>query len=189
MSVASSKLKAKKWKHICGKEEVVFQLMDPSDEMSLRKAIEGFASSLPASDLVFLRMDITQPEAVDEWVENVKRGRTLTILAKLDGEIVGYSNLHMSSLQWTSHIGEIRVLISSKYRALGIGKELISDMLEVAEEKGLERAVIHVPATQPRVRMMIESAGFEPEALLTDWLKDHNGQVHDLIIMSRLIGD
>ena len=189
MGVASSKLKTKKWKHVCGSEEIVFQLMDPSDQASLRTAIEGFASTLPASDLVFLRMDITQPEAVDEWVENVKRGRTLTILAKFNGEIVGYANLHMSSLQWTSHIGEIRVLVSSKHRALGIGKQLILDALEVAEDKGLTRAVIHVPATQPRVRLMVESAGFEPEALLTDWLKDHTGHVHDLIIMSRLIGD
>lgn len=189
MSVATSKLKSKKWKHVCGNEEVTFQLMDPSDEAALRQAIEGFASTLPPSDLVFLRMDITQPEALDEWVENVTRERTLTILAKLNGEIVGYANLHMSSLQWTSHIGEIRILVSSKYRALGIGKQLVLDVIDIARSKGLSRVVVHVPATQPRVRMMIESAGFEPEALLTDWLKDHSGNVHDLIIMSRLIED
>ena len=189
MSVATSKLKSKKWNKKCGSENVVFRLMDQTDEGNLREAIGRLAESLPSSDLVFLRMDITQPEAVDEWVENVKRERTLTVLAELNGEIVGYGNLHMSSLQWTSHIGEIRLLVAGKHRKLGIGKVLVQDLIDIAEEKGLARVVAHIASTQPRVRVMFESLEFEPEALLTDWLKDHSGQVHDLIIMSRLIED
>ena len=187
MSTAATKIANKTWKKTCGSDEVHFHLMDQSDESKLREAIGQFASSLPSSDLVFLRMDITQPEAVDEWVENVRRERTLTVLAELNGEIIGYGNLHMSTLQWTSHIGEIRILVSGKHRSLGVGKELVQDLIEIAEDKGLARVVAHIAATQPRVRMMFESLEFEPEALLTDWLKDHSGQVHDLIIMSRLI--
>jgi L-amino acid N-acyltransferase YncA len=189
MGVAASKLGSKQWKKTCGTEEVHFHLMNQSDEDSLRKAIGVFASSLPSSDLVFLRMDITQPEAIDEWVDNVRRGRTITVLAELNGQIIGYGNLHMSSLQWTSHIGEIRILVSGKYRKLGIGKELVKDLIDIAQEKGLARVVAHIAATQPPVRLMFESLEFDPEALLTDWLKDHNGQIHDLIIMSRLIED
>ena len=189
MSVGTSKLKSKKWKKTCGTEEVVFHLMDQTDEQRLREAIDKFAESLPSSDLVFLRMDITKPEAVDEWVENVRRERTLTVLAELNGEIVAYGNLHMSSLQWTSHIGEIRILVAGKHRKLGIGRELVRDLIQIAEERGLSRVVAHIAATQPRVRLMFESLDFEPEALMTDWLRDHSGNAHDLIIMSRLVED
>lgn len=189
MSAVTTRLKTKKWKRTCGNEEVVFHLMDQNDEGNLKQAISEFASSLPSSDLVFLRMDITQPEAVDEWVENVRRERTITVLAEYNGEIVGYGNLHMSSLRWTSHIGEIRILVAGKHRKLGIGKELAEDLVDIAREKGLSRVVSHIAATQPGVRLMFESLGFEAEALLTDWLKDHSGKIHDLIIMSNLIDE
>lgn len=187
MGASAVNLKTGRWVRTLGNEKVTFRLMDPSDALSLQEAINKFVSNLPASDLVFLRMDITQPQVVEEWIDNVKRGRTVTLLAELDGEIVGYGNLHLSSLQWTQHIGEVRVLVASKHRKFGIGKELAADMIQIAYEKGLSRVVAHIASTQPRVRAMFESLGFEPEALLTDWLKDHNGTIHDLIIMSHSI--
>ncbi len=185
MSPVSSKIKARKWNRTLGNEKVVFHLMDSDDETNLQEAIRKFAASLPSSDLVFLRMDITQPEALDEWMDNVRKGRTITVLAELGDEIIGYGNLHLSNLQWTRHIGEIRILVAGKHRRLGVGRELVTDMADIAGEKGLSRVVAHIASTQPRVRAMFEELGFEPEALLTDWLKDHGGKVHDLIIMSR----
>jgi len=187
MSATTSKVELKSWKRTLGSEKVVFHLMDAADELNLKAAIGKFASALPSSDLVFLRMDITQPEVMEEWMDNVARGRTMTVLAEIGGEIVGYGNLHLSTLQWTSHIGEIRILVSNQHRKLGIGKELVADLIEIARDKGLSRVVAHVAATQPRVRLMFESLGFEPEALLTDWLKDHGGKVQDLMIMSHMI--
>ncbi|PCJ65433.1 MAG: hypothetical protein COA73_02435 [Candidatus Hydrogenedentota bacterium] len=187
MSPVKSKTESRNWNRTLGSDKVIFHLMDAADESNLQDAIKSFTSNLPSSDLVFLRMDITQPEAVEEWMNNVRKGRTITVLAELDGEIVGYGNLHLSTLQWTRHIGEIRILVASKHRRLGVGKVLAQDMIDIAAEKGLSRVVAHIAATQPRVRTMFESLGFEPEALLTDWLKDHSGKVHDLIIMSRSI--
>lgn len=168
-----------------GRHDVTFRMMDPSHAEALEEAILRFSNSLPSSDLAFLRMDITQPEVIREWEHAVESGRTVTILAYEGDDVVGYGNLHLSSLQWTQHIGEVRVLVGAKFRGAGLGQGLFRELIELAQAQGLDRVVAHIPSGQPRVRLMLESMDFEPEALLTDWLKDRSGHTHDLIIMSR----
>lgn len=175
------------WTEKLGRYDITFKLMRPQDEATVEQALLKFTQSLPASDLVFLRMDITQPDVVREWVENILRRRTITVLAEVNGEVVGYGNLHLSRLQWTRHIGEIRVLVGAKYRGLGLGETLANEMMKLARENGLLRVVAHIGSDQPRVRAMFERLGFHAEALLTDWLKDRNHQKHDLVIMSNEI--
>lgn len=170
-----------------GGHPITFKLMRPQDEATVEQAVLKFAQSLPAGDLVFLRMDITQPDVVREWVENILRGRTITVLAEENGEVVGYGNLHLSKLQWTRHIGEIRVLVSAKFRGLGVGERIVDELKKIAQELGLLRVIAHIASNQPRVRAMFERLDFHAEALLTDWLKDRNHQKHDLVIMSHEI--
>jgi L-amino acid N-acyltransferase YncA len=168
-----------------GRHTITLKLARPEDGASVEQALLKFTQSLPAADLVFVRVDITQPDVVREWMENIQRGRTITILAEENGEIVGYANLHFSRANWTRHIGEGRLLVSAKLRGLGLGERLTDELVKLARAKGLQRIVANISATQPRVRAMFERLDFIPQALLTDWLKDRNHQKHDMIIMSR----
>ena len=111
------------------------------------------------------------------------------MLAEDNGEVIGYGNLHFSRQNWTRHIGEIRVLVGSKYRGLGLGERVVEELVKIARERGLLRVVANIAANQPRVRAMFERLDFDAEALLTDWLKDRNHQKHDMVIMSREIAD
>ena len=44
-------------------------------------AILRFARGLPEDDLLFLRVDITEPSVVDNWLSNIEQGTTLSIIA------------------------------------------------------------------------------------------------------------
>lgn len=160
---------------------VSFRLMTAED----RDLLLEFAQSLPESDLIYLRMDITQPEIIDEWIENLQAGRTITIFAEEDGDVIGYGSLHMNRLMWTRHIGEIRILVDARVRGGGVGRSLASQLTDIAKEQQLYRVVVQIPAEQPRVRNMFEELGFEPQAILPDWLKDRHNRPHDLVIMSK----
>jgi len=172
-----------------GRHTITFKLMRPQDGPNVEQALLKFTQALSAGDLVFLRVDITQPDVVREWMENILRGRTVTVLAEENGEVIGYANLHFSRQQWTRHIGEIRVLVGAKYRGLGLGERLVEELVKIGRERGLLRVVANIAANQPRVRAMFERLEFDAEALLTDWLKDRNHQKHDMVIMSRDIAD
>lgn len=160
---------------------ISFRVMKSND----RNALLAFAQSLPDTDLIYLRMDITQPEIIDEWVENLEAGRTITILAEERGGIIGYGTLHINKLTWTRHIGEIRVMVDARARGGGVGRSLAKQLAEIAQEHGLYRVIVQLPTDQPRVRNMFEELGFEPQAILPDWLKDRHNRPHDLVIMSK----
>src|SRR4030095_1453317 len=60
-----------------GGDKVQVRFMGPPD----RDAILRFARNLPEEDLLFLRTDITNPETVDEWIANIERGLSATLVA------------------------------------------------------------------------------------------------------------
>jgi RimJ/RimL family protein N-acetyltransferase len=156
------------------------RLMTPAD----RDAVLGMARSLPQDDLLFLRMDITQPRAVDEWVDNVQKGRTITVMAEMGGQIAAYASLHINEVLWTRHVGEIRIIVAPKYRRLHLGRRLAEEVFAIAKNLGLKKITAQMTPDQIAARATFERLGFQPEALLADYVVDLKGQTRDLLIMS-----
>ena len=163
-----------------GDKTISLRLMRPDD----RDAILAFARSLPPDDLLFLRLDITRPEAVDEWVANVEAGRTHTVLAEVDGKMAGYASVHHDEALWTRHMGEIRVLVSSDFRQLGIGRRLVNEVFLIGKALGLQKLTVKMTPDQRGARVTFERLGFQLEALLADYVVDHEGKPRDMLIMS-----
>src|ERR1700757_4328589 len=60
-----------------------------------RERILRFARSLPPDDLLFLRTDITEPAIVDQWIADLARGNSITVLAESGGELAGDATMHL----------------------------------------------------------------------------------------------
>ena len=58
-----------------------------------------------------------------------------------------------------------------------------------ALELGLEKMVVEVIAVQEPTIAMFRSLGFEPEALLTDHVRDRGGDLRDLMVLSHSVQD
>lgn len=160
--------------------EITLRLMEPAD----RDDILAFARALPDHDLMFLRIDITEPKVVDEWVENIEKGRTITILAESEGKIVGYASLHREPVSWQRHVGEIRVMLKPDLRGFGLGKLMANEVFAIARDLGLQKVMVQMTTDQRGARGMVESLGFRPEALLADFVIARDGKTCDLLIMS-----
>lgn len=149
-----------------------------------RDNIVALARGLSRQDLLFLRMDITDPRKVDEWIHNIEAGRSLTVVA-YDGEkLAGYATLHHDEVLWTRHVGEIRTNVGTDYRGVGLGARLVEEMYQVAKDLGLKKITAHMTADQKAARATFERIGFRPEALLADHVVDAEGRTHDMLIMS-----
>src|SRR5262247_1820981 len=99
---------------------VSFRLMTPADT----HRVVTFARSLPEDDLLYLRMDITKLNVVSQWGQNIKEGRTVTVLAEVGINIVGYASLHHDEVTWQRHLGEVRMQVGPGYRSRGLGRAL-----------------------------------------------------------------
>jgi L-amino acid N-acyltransferase YncA len=147
-------------------------------------AIAGFARSLPEDDLLFLRMDITDPEAVAHWVKNLETGLATTVIAEAGGEIAGYATLVQNRVGWQRHLGEIRTQVGLPFRSRGLGRVLAGEIFALARAHGLRKIVAQMTPDQKGAVATFERLGFRPEALLQDFVVDHAGRTRDLVVMA-----
>ena len=163
-----------------GDRAVKLRLMEAND---LEKML-AFAANLPADDLLFLRTDITDRNVVKQWIDNIKHGHTVTLLAEIDGEIAAYASVHMDQARWTRRVGEIRINASSRFRGLGLGRRLAAEVFDLARSLGLKKITAQMTTDQTAARAAFERLGFQVEAVLTDWVEDRSGRSRDLLVMT-----
>jgi RimJ/RimL family protein N-acetyltransferase len=156
------------------------RLMDASS----REDVLQLARALPKQDIMFLRVDITDPRNVDEWIRNIEAGRTVTVLAYDGDRLAGYAALHHNEVLWTRHVGEIRTIVGPNYRGIKLGARLVEETFAIAKDLGLRKITAHMTADQKGARATFERIGFRPEALLADHVVDAEGRTHDMLIMS-----
>lgn len=149
-----------------------------------RDAILEFAQELPPNDLLFLRTNIAEPPVVNEWIANIAVGRTFTVLATVEGKVVGFVSLHYNQADWTRHLGEVLIITSDAYRSVGLGRLLAVEIYAAADALELRKLSAQMALDQPGARATFERLGFRPEALLTDFAIDADGTTRDLLVMT-----
>lgn len=184
MAIAQLKLKYPRDIDVDG-TKFTFRLMNAGDS----EAIISLAQSLSEQDLMFMRRDITQPESIDDWLHDLERNHAISLLLQDQGRIVGYGTLYYNQLFWNRHIGEIRVLVSSKYRSRRLGTRITKELTRIAKEVGLEKVMVYMAVENKAAQRMTEALGFKAEAILADWVKMRDGTRHDLLIVSRSLSD
>ena len=160
--------------------DVEIRLMSEAD----RDPVLSFAKALTQEDLLFLRVDITQPQVVDEWIDNLKTGHSTSLVAYDDEGLIGYATVHRNPAPWTRRVGELRVNVSQAYRARGLGKNLTSEIFDIARGIGVKKLMANMTPDQRGAQAAFRRLGFVPEAILADYVEDRNGMSRDLVIMS-----
>ncbi|RZL67166.1 MAG: GNAT family N-acetyltransferase [Variovorax sp.] len=153
-------------------------------------ALLSFAKALPEHDLLFTYRDISQPRVVKAWIrESVDRDRLPTVLARIDGQVIGCSSLIHDDFSWSPHVGELRVVVGAPARGLGLGRQLIQASFAEALALGLEKLVAQMTTDQRASIAMFESMGFRAEALLAKHVRDRSGKTHDIVMLSLDVND
>jgi len=168
------------WTTTVNGKRLTLRLMTAED----REALLAFTRSLPADDLLFLSIDLTRPEAVDQWVRNVESGAILAVMVESDGRMLGRGSLAHYDLMWTRHLGEMELVLSPELRGMGVGNILAEEIFSIAQRLKLQKVVARMAFEQRGAIKVFEKLGFHAEALLTDYVIDREGRTHDLIVMS-----
>ena len=143
-----------------------------------------FARNLPADDLLFLRMDITNPDVVSQWVQNLAAGRTVTVIAEANGAMAGYASLHHPEVTWQRHLSEIRIQVGQHYRSQELGRILAAEIFAIARDLGLRKLMAQMTSDQKGAIATFKRLGFQMEALLQDFVIDRSERTRDLIVMA-----
>ncbi len=158
-------------------------LLRPPDLDDVDRAFRYF-HELPENERKYLRFDVSRREVVERLIREAQEGRAYRVLALDDDDVVGHGALELSRDTWQSHVGELRVIVAPGYRRRGLGGLLIKVLFRAAEEHDVEKAVIRLAGPQLVVRTVCERLGFAVDAVLKNQVRDADGEVHDLIVMS-----
>lgn len=161
-------------------KDVTLRSMTTEDGEAMLK----FARGLPAHDILFMRRNITEQPGIDKWISDIRDGRVHTVIAEVDGEIGGYATIHLTELDWTRHVAELRVSVSLDLREHGLGRTLIREGFKLAVTMGVEIITSRMTPDQKAARALFEELGFRNEAVLKDHMKDQKGEYHDLLVMA-----
>lgn len=159
--------------------EVQLRPMKPGDLAAVRQ----FFTSLPREDRLFLRYDVTDPKVFDRWVAELDNPRKLRLLAFDDGKVVGHALLEPERHNWSPHVAEARVVISSECKRRSLGTLLLRELVDQANVRNYDKLSTHMMDSQVAARKMCERAGFSTEAELKGHVKDLDGKKHNLLIM------
>lgn len=149
-------------------------------------AVETFLSRIPKGESTFFKEDVSAPGTVQRWAENADGAQRT--LAWDDGTVVGYAAV-IPGVGWSSHVGEIRLVVDPARRRAGIGHELARRALIGALQAGMLKVVVEVMADQEPAIGLFTAIGFKPEAVLSNYVRDRAGDLHDLLVLAHDVED
>jgi ribosomal protein S18 acetylase RimI-like enzyme len=147
-------------------------------------ALSRFFQRMPDSDRTFLKEDVEDPRVVEDWV---LPGMARAIAVDQD-EVVGFVAV-VALHGWSSHVGEVRLVVDPDHRGRGIGGRLARQAVLEAVDMGLKKLVVEVISDQAALIAMFRGLGFEPEALLSDHVRDRSGEMRDLIVLANSVDE
>lgn len=149
-------------------------------------AFARFADDVPDGERRFVKESLETSDA--GFAAMLAEPGVHRLVAEQAGEIVGLAGVFLGR-GWSAHVAELRVLVAADHRREGVGRVLASAALVTALRQGCSHAYIEVVAEQEGLVAMFQDLGFEPEALLSEFVRDGEGYFHDLMLMTHRVAD
>jgi ribosomal protein S18 acetylase RimI-like enzyme len=149
-----------------------------------RPALEDFLRRIPEGDRTFFKEPVDDEAVLTTWFE-AGGARWVAIAAE---EVLGYIAV-LPMHAWSSHVGEIRLIVDPAHRGEGVGTALAKHAIVEAFRTGLSKLVVEVLANQEFTIEMFRGLGFDPEALLTGQVRDRSGRLLDLMTLAHTAPD
>ncbi len=151
----------------------------PTDET----AFHEFFLAAPQTERMFIKHRVTELKVIRDWCQNIDYGRNLPLLATTSNQIMGVATLHQQLGGWKRHIGRISVIVHPHFRARGIARTLVAELIETARDFGLERLEAEFITEQERAIKVFSLLGFNKLLFLADYVKDMQAISHDYVLM------
>jgi ribosomal protein S18 acetylase RimI-like enzyme len=146
----------------------------------LRDAAAAFAARIPERDKGFLDRFLLYDVAVAGWTRSTPARR----IVALDGpDVVGLVTVEPQR-GWMDHVGDFRLVVQPSVRGQGVGQALIEQGIELASSLGLRKLSIEIMASNTSALGLFERHGFQREAVLVRHVRDGEGDLQDLVVMT-----
>ncbi len=148
-------------------------------------AVLDFARGMPPEDLFYLVVNFTEESVVRGWVENIKAGKAITVLAVSGDTVLGEGTLLHNATNWTRHLGEIRIQITPNARRHGLARMLAEEIDGIARQLGLQLLTARMTLDQAAAQSVFGRLGFQREAVLWDYAITRDGKTRNVVVATK----
>ncbi len=157
----------------------VLRPLRAEDELSFHE----FFMAVPEPERMFIKHRVLDPAVIREWCQTIDLGRNLPLLALAEGRVVGCATLHQQLGGWKRHVGRVSVLVHPLYRARGLARALVTEVMDLANQVGLEKLEAEFIGEQEAAMKMFAMLGFAQLLRLEQYVRDMQAVRHDYILM------
>lgn len=148
----------------------------------LEKSV-AFFQTLPREDRVYLRVDVTKRENVEQRIKRMQIDNVHRFVAVAGDRIVADGALEMEAEEWEQHMAELRLIVAHDFQRKGLGLLMARELFTLAASKNVEEVVARFMAPQKAARNVLEKLGFHQDTVLHDYVRDIDGNKRDLVLM------
>ncbi len=139
---------------------------------------------LSEEDRWFLGLGEDVSVFVEAWIRFAGTDRVFSIAAVLDGRMIAVAALVRERPGAEGHVGHVSISVLPEYRERRLATWMLLDLINAAMSMGLERVVMRlVEGRDDTIIRGVEKLRFAREAVLEDFVKDMEGNFHNLDLM------
>ena len=146
-------------------------------------ALLDFFRAVPTQEVMFMKHRVTDTAVIHDWCQSIDLGRNLPLLGVAQDKILGVGTLHQQLGGWKRHIGRVSVLVHPGFRGRGLAKALVSEIILIAREVGLEKVEAEFICEQKDAIKVFGLLGFTNLVCLPDYVRDMQAVAHDYVLM------
>jgi len=152
-------------------------------EDDLEELIQFF-KSLPTSDRMYLRLDVSKRENIMKRFGHVDYDIMYPLLVLDADRIAAIGTLYRAAFGWMRNLGEIRVVVGPEYQRRGLCTIVTKSLFFQALSTDLYKIQAELMEDQLAALSCFERLGFKREAVLRKHVTDINGNRCNLVLMS-----
>ena len=159
--------------------EVILRRLGEDD----RTALLAFGVGLPEDDWLYLEDDLQSQEIITRLVNAYAAENWRQLVALAGDAIVAYGAVRRLN-GWSSHVADIQLIISADLRREGLGTIMAQAIFDAARELGVAKVIVEMVEEQSFGRAIFERLGFRVEGMLSQHVRDRDGQQHNLLVLA-----
>ncbi|MHA2300754.1 MAG: N-acetyltransferase family protein [Candidatus Thorarchaeota archaeon] len=139
---------------------------------------------------IWMRKPVTRNEQID-WLSKrlaaIEKDQVIQIVAEVHGHVIANSDVTIKTGQ-RRHVGDIGIIIKQGYRDIGIGTEMLQQLITQAQKRSLKILTMGVFSTNKRAKHVYEKLGFRECGRIPSEIYK-NGQYIDHILMVKILDE